>query len=489
MKIPNKNTLQTLVASFALFSCNLYSQDFKDAKDNLLKKNQISLEKLKDTRKRIQNEKIPLASNLSALERKVSEKRRALDRLIRLRDNKSVGLNSLKKEVEGRKTELQFIGTLSNDYLANFEARLHSSEIDKNQDKLSSIKKVLDGESNDKEKIDARLELLKLSVSRTKDLIGGIQFNGQALDENGKVCDGTFLLSGPISYFQEKNGPLSGLTQTGRDLKPRIFPLDNERNSAISAYFNLEAGSEGILPIDSTLGDAVKVAAAEDTIIEHIQKGGTWAYPIVIAALIAFLISLMKYLQLSKITKPRNSAVNDVLNFIKNGEEESALKRTKSMSDPFCKMFSAGIHCSKEGKKMVDEAMYEELLATQPKLESYLPVIQVTAATAPLMGLLGTVTGMIKTFKQITLFGTGDAKSLSEGISEALITTELGLIAAIPSLVLYAILSRKSKAILAEMERLSSLFLNGMSKKKENLDKTESNDGELPESNLSPNPA
>lgn len=165
----------------------------------------------------------------------------------------------------------------------------------------------MDGESNDKEKIDARLELLKLSVSRTKDLIGGVQFNGQALDENGKVCDGTFLLFGPISYFQEKNGPLSGLTQTGRDLKPRIFPLDNERNSAISAYFNIEAGSEGILPIDSTLGDAVKVAAAEDTIIEHIQKGGTWAYPIVIAALIAFLISLMKYLQLSKITKPRNS--------------------------------------------------------------------------------------------------------------------------------------------------------------------------------------
>lgn len=171
----------------------------------------------------------------------------------------------------------------------------------------------MDGDSNDKEKIDARLELLKLSVSRTKDLIGGIQFNGQALDENGKVCDGTFLLSGPISYFQEKNGPLSGLTQTGRDLKPRIFHLDNERNSAISAYFNLEADSEGILPIDSTLGDAVKVAAAEDTIIKHIQKGGTWAYPIVIAALIAFLISLMKYLQLSKITKPRNSAASTVI--------------------------------------------------------------------------------------------------------------------------------------------------------------------------------
>ena len=135
--------------------------------------------------------------------------------------------------------------------------------------------------------------------------------------------------------------------------------------------------------------------------------------------------------------------------------------------------------------------MYEELLATQPKLESYLPVIQVTAATAPLMGLLGTVTGMIKTFKQITLFGTGDAKSLSEGISEALITTELGLVAAIPSLILYAILSRKTKAILSEMERLSSLFLNALPKKKDLFEQEKPTDQKENDSSLDslPEPA
>ena len=152
---------------------------------------------------------------------------------------------------------------------------------------------------------------------------------------------------------------------------------------------------------------------------------------------------------------------------MEDGDKDGAMKLAQNLKGPFKNMFSAGIAKCTEGKKMVDESMYEELLATQPKLESYLPIIQVTAATAPLMGLLGTVTGMIKTFKQITLFGTGDAKSLSEGISEALITTELGLIAAIPSLILYAVLSRKTKAILAEMERLSSLFLNAFPKKKD----------------------
>ena len=447
-----------------------FSQNFADVQSDLRTKNELSLEKLKAVRKKIQDEKIPLATKLSGLERDVIEKRRVVERLQRLRDNKTVGLNSLKKEVDGRKNEVQFLSTLSNDFLANLESRLHVSEIDRYQQQLTKIKSVLDGEENEQAKMLSRLELFNLSLSRTQELLGGTQFSGQALDDNGKVCQGSFVLSGPLAYFKEKDGTLVGLTQSGRDLKPRIFPLEGAKANALKNFFSLEQGSEGTLHIDPTLGDAVKVAAAEDTIWEHVQKGGTWAYPIVIAAILAVLISLFKYFQLSKISDPRAASVSDIIRLVNEGEQEAALKRAKNLKGPFSTMFSAGIQCSNEGKKMVDEAMYEELLATQPKLESYLPIIQVTAATAPLMGLLGTVTGMIKTFKQITLFGTGDAKSLSEGISEALITTELGLIAAIPSLVLYAILSRKSKAILSEMERLSSLFLNALTKKKEKAD-------------------
>lgn len=86
----------------------------------------------------------------------------------------------------------------------------------------------------------------------------------------------------------------------------------------------------------------------------------------------------------------------------------------------------------------------------------------ITAAAAPLLGLLGTVTGMIKTFNLITIFGTGDAKSLSSGISEALVTTELGLIVAIPALILHGILSRMAKEKLGTLEQTALSFINGV---------------------------
>ena len=85
-----------------------------------------------------------------------------------------------------------------------------------------------------------------------------------------------------------------------------------------------------------------------------------------------------------------------------------------------------------------------------------------TAAAAPLLGLLGTVTGMIKTFNLITIFGTGDAKSLSSGISEALVTTELGLVVAIPSLILHGLLSRMAKQKVGDLEQVSVSFINGV---------------------------
>jgi len=99
---------------------------------------------------------------------------------------------------------------------------------------------------------------------------------------------------------------------------------------------------------------------------------------------------------------------------------------------------------------------------TQPKVMRLLPFISVTAAVSPLLGLLGTVTGMINTFNMIKIFGTGDAKTLSGGISEALITTEFGLIVAIPAVLFYAFLSRYAKGYLGTMEGMAISFGNGV---------------------------
>jgi biopolymer transport protein ExbB len=115
-----------------------------------------------------------------------------------------------------------------------------------------------------------------------------------------------------------------------------------------------------------------------------------------------------------------------------------------------------------EPKEYLEEVMYEKMLSTKPRLEALLPVIALTAACAPLLGLLGTVTGMINTFNMISVFGAGDPRTLSGGISEALITTEFGLIVAIPALLMHAFLSRKVKGVMGSMEQTTVAFINGV---------------------------
>ena len=88
-------------------------------------------------------------------------------------------------------------------------------------------------------------------------------------------------------------------------------------------------------------------------------------------------------------------------------------------------------------------------------LDARLGAIAVTAAVAPLLGLLGTVSGMIETFNMMTLFGSGDPQVVSGGIAQALITTELGLVVAIPALVLHALLSRKARNYYHQLEALA----------------------------------
>jgi len=90
------------------------------------------------------------------------------------------------------------------------------------------------------------------------------------------------------------------------------------------------------------------------------------------------------------------------------------------------------------------------------KLERFLWLIKVVSVVAPLMGLLGTVTGMIRTFQMITLFGTGDPKMMASGISEALVTTMLGLMTAIPLVLLHALVSASSKRVVDVLDEQST---------------------------------
>jgi biopolymer transport protein ExbB len=125
--------------------------------------------------------------------------------------------------------------------------------------------------------------------------------------------------------------------------------------------------------------------------------------------------------------------------------------------------------------------MFEKMREAKFRLNRLLPFIAVTAACAPLLGLLGTVTGIISTFKLMTVFGSGDVKMLSSGISEALITTEFGLYIAIPSVLIHSFLSRKAKGLGEKMEQIAIRFMGEIGKVDEVVAGNKQTDAQAPQ--------
>jgi biopolymer transport protein ExbB len=120
----------------------------------------------------------------------------------------------------------------------------------------------------------------------------------------------------------------------------------------------------------------------------------------------------------------------------------------------------AGLEVRHADRQTQESVLQEAILNQLPKVERGMAVLAVLGAVAPLLGLLGTVTGMIDTFRVITLYGTGDPKLMSGGISEALVTTELGLAVAIPIMLLHTFLSRRVDHIVGDMEERSVQLCN-----------------------------
>jgi len=287
---------------------------------------------------------------------------------------------------------------------------------------------------------------------------------------NGTLAEGKFVELGPISMFVADDGSEGGIVETHQVAVPNATPLDAEFTSMAAG---LAQAGEGAIDLDVTLGAALAIEGARETVGEHIMKGGLWVWPIIFFAALAGLLAVYKLFTIYSIKQPSAAELSAIVRKVREGKREEAAQAASELPWEFGPMIKEAVENSDQDKELVEEVMYEKMLEAQPKVERFLSVIAVTAAVAPLLGLLGTVTGMINTFKMITLFGTGDASSLSGGISEALITTELGLVVAIPSLVAHAMLNRKAQSIMAQMEKLAVVFVNGLPGRKEKAEVVE----------------
>lgn len=195
------------------------------------------------------------------------------------------------------------------------------------------------------------------------------------------------------------------------------------------------------MAIDPSRGSILSLLVLTPSLRERVDQGGTVGYAIIVLAIFGLMLAVWRLFQLSVVASKVNAQMRT-----ETADEDNPLGRVL-----------IAYHNNREADvETLELKLDEAILQEMPDLERGLSTIKVLSAVAPLMGLLGTVTGMIETFQAITLFGTGDPKLMAGGISQALVTTVLGLLTAIPLVLLHTVVSGRSKSVTHILEEQSA---------------------------------
>lgn len=209
---------------------------------------------------------------------------------------------------------------------------------------------------------------------------------------------------------------------------------------------DLQQSDSGVatVAIDPSRGAILSLMVKSPDLLERINQGGVIGYLIIALGVIGLLLVAERMLLLTLVQRKMQAQRQG-----ENLAEETPLLRLRRVADDNPELDSETL-----GLKL-DQAILKE----RPFIKRFLPTLAVFAAIAPLLGLLGTVSGMIETFQAITLFGTGDPKLMSGGISVALVTTELGLVVAIPLVLLHNWLAGRAKGLIFMLDEESAAQL------------------------------
>lgn len=198
----------------------------------------------------------------------------------------------------------------------------------------------------------------------------------------------------------------------------------------------------------------------EKTVSDTIESGGTIGYIILALGALGLLLLVFRALNLMKAGSNVEKITAIVVNKVENGKGNEALEAVKNFDGSTARVIKSLLRNIGKERNHVEDIVMESILNESSQIDRFGSFVLVIAAVAPLLGLLGTVTGMIETFDVITEFGTGDPKLLSGGISAALVTTMLGLIVAIPLLLLGNLLSGWAQNIKDSMEQSALHIVN-----------------------------
>ncbi|MBD1583694.1 MotA/TolQ/ExbB proton channel family protein [Pseudoalteromonas sp. S16_S37] len=247
------------------------------------------------------------------------------------------------------------------------------------------------------------------------------------------IADGKYLTYNPVTntISELTRQPVARFTETAADL---------------------QAAKSGVVEfaLDPTGGSILGLLVQAPNTEEQVHQGGAVGYVILGVGVLALIIALERFISLMLMGAKINRQLKD-----STARDDNPLGRVMKVKDQYPDV----------AYDTLELKLSEAILREMPKITRNLTLIKIISVVAPLLGLLGTVTGMINTFQAITLFGTGDPKLMAGGISQALVTTVLGLVVAIPTVFLYTLLNTRSRNLLLILQEQSAGIIAERSEK------------------------
>lgn len=275
------------------------------------------------------------------------------------------------------------------------------------------------------------LQALWLTLQEEMTLTGQVsQFNAPVVQTDGSEVEQQVTRIGAFNAITDA-GYVRFDEETGRLIAMARQP---SQANFIADYLQSSPGEFKPLGLDPTRGALLGLVLSNPDLIGRIQQGALVGYIIIGLAIIGLLLAAWRLISLFAIRKKVDAQIADLSN--------------PNLNNPLGRVLATAKEANNQGQETLELKIDEAILKEVPQLEKAQSMIKLFAAIAPLLGLLGTVTGMIATFQAITNFGTGDPKLMAGGISQALITTVLGLVAAIPLLLSHNLVSSQSKRLI-----------------------------------------
>jgi len=394
----------------------------------------------KDQRK--QTQLLKSAENTKAAEERRSDR---LEQTIRDNDIKLVALREQRDKRLGSLKEL--FGHLTG-AAGDIRAKLNQSIVSAQIPGRTEFLDVLIDKMSSDTRLPSIADIEKLWYEQQREMVESsrvVKFKRTVLRADGEPVDmevvrvGTYnlLADGMYLEYSPETGLVSELSRQPSGFKGGAEDLQE----ATSGFTKV-----GLDPTGPFGGGLLAALINAPTLIERWHFGGIVGY--VITAVFAFAIVLATWRFVTLFGMSR--AVKDQLN------AESA-----NTGNPLGRVLKVAADNPGLDAESLELKLHEAVLKERPSIESGLNLLKIIAMVAPLLGLLGTVTGMIITFQMITLFGAGDPKAMAGGISQALITTVLGLVVAIPTVLLHTLVSGKAQGILHVLEEQSAGIVAG----------------------------